>query len=146
VLVARSTGEDVPRRVVCGIDGSEGSAELATFALSLAVPAGAELKLVHVAPIVRRRSETRTVRRRLAAPEFERLRRGAEAAGVSMATKIVRGHPGRRLIKLTKRLRNDLLIVGHRGVHGVRRAVLGSVSELRARRPMLGARFAPRRS
>jgi nucleotide-binding universal stress UspA family protein len=129
VLIARSTGANFPSRIVCGVDGSRESVELAAFAAAIAAAADAELHLVHVAASIRRRGELRRTRAWLAGPQFETLRREADATGVAMRTKVVRGRPERRLVAAAKRLRSDLLIVGHRGVSGVRRAVLGSVSE-----------------
>jgi nucleotide-binding universal stress UspA family protein len=87
------------------------------------------LTIVHATSLIRRRSAANGIRERLAAPEIVRAMRASEASGISIALKITGGRPERRLLKETKRRRTDLLIVGHRGVSGVQRALLGSVSE-----------------
>lgn len=128
VLVARATDGAFPSKIVCGIDTSAGSGELAAFAASVAAAAHADLDIVHATSFIRRRSAADAIRERLAAPEIDGNMRAAEASGISIALKIIRGRPERRLLKETKRRVTDLLIVGHRGVSGVR-AFLGSVSE-----------------
>jgi hypothetical protein len=68
----------------------------------------------------------------------------ATARGVVQTRELARGRPGRRLVKMTKRDRSGLLVVGHRGVSGVHRLVLGSVSEsLRLQCAVFCARSAP---
>ena len=126
VLVARPTDGAFPSEVVCGIDNSEGTAELAAFAATIAAASHADLAVVHATSMLQRRSAAVGIRERLAAPEIKRTMRAAEA---SIALKISAGRPERRLLKETKRREADLLIVGHRGVGGVQRALLGSVSE-----------------
>jgi universal stress protein E len=129
VLVARATDGPFPTEIMCGVDTSAGSGELAAFAASIAAAAHADLAIVHATSLIQRRSAADVVRERLAAPEIEGTMRAAEASGISIALKIIRGRPERRLLKETKRRATDLLIVGHRGVSGVHRALLGSVSE-----------------
>jgi nucleotide-binding universal stress UspA family protein len=65
----------------------------------------------------------------LASRELERARSAATARDAIQTRDVVRGRPERRLVNMTKRDGSDLLVVGHRGVSGVHRLMLGSVSE-----------------
>lgn len=128
VLVGRSIGPSFPSRIVCAIDGSEDSADLAAFAVSMAA-AEAETRLVHVIPVFRSRTRGRKVIESLASRELERATSAATARDAFQTREVVRGRPERRLVSMTKRDGSDLLVVGHRGVSGIQRLMLGSVSE-----------------
>jgi nucleotide-binding universal stress UspA family protein len=52
----------------------------------------------------------------------------ASSLGVTPIREMAMGRPERTLVAATEREEIDLMVVGHRGIHGVRR-VLGSVSE-----------------
>lgn len=132
VLIARSIGTDFPNRIVCGIDGSEDSADLAAFAVAIAAAAQAEVRLVHVIPAFQSRTRGRTLIEGLTSPELERLMGEATARGVVPVRDVARGRAERRLVRMTRRDGSDLLVVGHRGVSGVHRMLLGSVSEYSA--------------
>jgi nucleotide-binding universal stress UspA family protein len=125
VLVGRSTGRRFPSRIVCGIDGSEDSADLAAFAVSIAAAAQAAIRLVHVIPVFQSRTRGRRLIQGLTSPELDR----ATARDVAHTREVARGHPERRLVNMTKRDESDLLVVGHRGLSGLHRLMLGSVSE-----------------
>jgi nucleotide-binding universal stress UspA family protein len=101
VLVARATDGAFPSKIMCGIDTSVGSGELAAFAASIAAGARADVAIVHATSLLQRRSAADVIRERLAAPEVERAMRSAEASGISIALKIIRGRPERRLLKET---------------------------------------------
>jgi nucleotide-binding universal stress UspA family protein len=132
VLVARSIGTDFPNRIVCGIDGSEDSADLAAFAVAIAAAAQGEIRLVHVIPVLQSRARGRSIVEGLTSPELERSIGEATARGVVQMREVARGRADRRLVRMTKRDGSDLLVVGHRGVRGVHRMLLGSVSEYSA--------------
>lgn len=107
VLVARErmSGADVPRSIVVGIDGSPESAAAAELAAALADRLGIEI-------------------RRLA------IRDGKEfdQAAVDATADDVRFEDGKPVEYLVAAVNtDDLLIVGSRGLHGIR--ALGSVSE-----------------
>jgi nucleotide-binding universal stress UspA family protein len=129
VLVGRSIGRRFPSRIVCGIDGSEDSADLAAFAVSIATDVQAEIRLVHVIPVFRSRARGRRLIESLSSPELDSSTGAATAHDVVQTREVARGRPERRLVNMTKRDGSDLLLVGHRGVRGAHRLVLGSVSE-----------------
>jgi nucleotide-binding universal stress UspA family protein len=129
VLVARHA-ETFPRRVACGVDGSDASVRTAAFAAGLAVATGAELALVHVIPVFRGADTEWTLEEdepspdELAAPVL-----AATELGVAPIREMAMGRPEHALVKIAERDGSDLLVVGHQGVSGVRRVLLGSVSE-----------------
>ncbi len=53
----------------------------------------------------------------------------AELAGAQVDAEVLEGHPGRALCQLAEDLDASALIVGTRGRSGVKRAILGSVSD-----------------
>ena len=129
ILVARSAGPDFPLRIGCAVDGSEGSVETARTAAALAAATGAELRLVHVVPVFRGHNTEWTLGPEDASPpELEPSVAAASSLGVTPIRQMAMGRPERTLVAAAERESIDLMVVGHRGIHGVRR-MLGSVSE-----------------
>jgi len=130
VLIARSAGPDFPTRIACGVDGSEASAETAGFAARIAGATGAELRVLHVIPVFRGHDTEWTLGDdEPNPPELEPALRAAAAVGVAPIREMAMGRPEHALVKASERDGTDLLVVGHRGVSGMRRVLLGSVSE-----------------
>ena len=130
VLIARSAGPGFPTRIACGVDGSDASAETAAFAARIAAATGAELRVLHVIPVFRGHDTEWTLGDDEAnPPELEPALRAAADVGVSPIREMAMGRPEHALVKASERDGTDLLVVGHRGVSGVRRVLLGSVSE-----------------
>jgi nucleotide-binding universal stress UspA family protein len=129
VLIARRAGPDFPHRIGCAVDGSESSVGTATFAAALAATTGAELRLVHIVPVFRGHNTEWTLGPdEVSPPELEPSVEAAASLGVTPARDMAMGRPERALIAASDREQTDLMVVGHRGIHGMRR-VLGSVSE-----------------
>lgn len=130
VLIARSAGADFPTRIACGVDGSDASAETAGFAARIAAETGAELRVLHVIPVFRGHDAEWTLGEGEPTPlELEPAIGAAAAAGVTPIREMAMGRPEHALVKASERDGTDLLVVGHRGVTGMRRVLLGSVSE-----------------
>lgn len=129
VLVARHAEPNFPSRIGCAVDGSEASVETALAAAALAAATGAELRLVHVVPVFRGHNAEWTLGPDEASPpEMEPSVAAAMSLGVSPIREMAMGRPERALVAAAEREELDLMVVGHRGIRGVRR-VLGSVSE-----------------
>ena len=129
VLVARHAGPDFPSRIGCAVDGSEASVETALAAAGLSAATGAELRLVHVVPVFRgHNTEWILSADEASPPELEPSVSAAESLGVKPIREMAMGRPERALVAAAEREGIDLMVVGHRGIRGVRR-VLGSVSE-----------------
>ena len=134
VLIARTAGPAFPERILCGVDGSEASAQTAALAGAVAASSGAELRLVHVVPVFRGRDAEWTLEKdEPSPPELETSVAAATAQGVVPKRDVAMGRPEHALVAAVERAKTDLLVVGHRGVKGVSRVVLGSVSEHCAR-------------
>jgi nucleotide-binding universal stress UspA family protein len=130
VLVARRASAAFPERVACGVDGSEASGRTAALAAGIAVATGAELRLVHVIPVFRGHdSEWILGEEESSPPELEPAVVAATSRGLVPLREMAMGRPEHALVKVAGRDETDLLVVGHRGVSGVRRVLLGSVSE-----------------
>lgn len=145
VLVARTAGPGFPRRIACGVDGSEASAGTAAVAAAIAAASGGELRLLHVIPVFRGDNAEWTLGEGEASPpELEPALRAAASRGVRAVREMAMGRPEHALVAAAGRDETDLLVVGHRGVRGVRKVLLGSVSEYcahHARCSVLVARF-----
>lgn len=130
VLLARASGPEFPRIVECGIDGSDASPGTAALAATIANGAGAELRLLHVVPVFRGGDvEWILDPDESSPPEIEPSVLAAAARGITPIREMAMGRPEHALVAAAGRDEVDLLVVGHRGVRGVRRMVLGSVSE-----------------
>ncbi|HET9723277.1 MAG TPA: universal stress protein [Actinomycetota bacterium] len=130
VLMGREAGPDFPTRVACGVDGSPGSVDTATLAAQLAAATGAELRLLHVVPVFRGDNAEWTLDPEEPSPqELEPSVHAAVALGVVPVREMAMGRPESAIVATASRDGTDLVVVGHRGVSGVRRVFLGSVSE-----------------
>jgi nucleotide-binding universal stress UspA family protein len=145
VLVARSAGPSFPARIACGVDGSDASARTAAYAAGIAAATRSELRILHVIPVFRGHDTEWTLGEEDASPpELEPAVAAATERGVVPIREMAMGRPEHALVKTSKRDGTDLLVVGHRGISGMRKALLGSVSEYCAHRAecsVLVARF-----
>lgn len=130
VLMGREAGPDFPVRIACGVDGSAASVETATLAAQVASATGAELRLLHVVPVFRGDNAEWTLDPEEPSPaELEPSVHAAVALGVVPVREMAMGRPESAIVATASRDGTDLVVVGHRGLSGVRRALLGSVSE-----------------
>ena len=147
VLVARPATPEFPARIACGVDGSETSVGTAALAAGVASATGAELRLVHVIPVFRGDNTEWTLGEgEPSPPELEPAVQAAIARGVQPVREMAMGRPENALLEAASRNGTDLLVVGYRGVRGVRKVLLGSVSEHaahHARCSVLVARVGP---
>jgi nucleotide-binding universal stress UspA family protein len=130
VLIARPAEPAFPRHIACAIDGSEASVLTALLAAGVARATDAELRLVHVVPVFRGRNEEWTLGPQdESPPELEPSVKALSSLGVEPIREMAMGRPERTLVRVAERDEVDLVVVGHRGIGGVTRALLGSVSE-----------------
>jgi nucleotide-binding universal stress UspA family protein len=120
------------RVIVVGTDGSETAAVAVHHATGLAKLTGATLHIVHAYPRILPASTDDpegVIASIAAAGEFVCERAAAEALseGVRVETHARRADAADLLIDVAEKLGADLLVVGNRGMSGVRRFVLGSV-------------------
>jgi universal stress protein E len=130
VLVGREAGPTFPANILCGVDGSNTPIETAGLAARIAVAAGAELRLQHVVPVFEGDEREWTLDDDEPDPtEIESAAQTARAVGVRPIRERALGRPEYAIIEAATREGVDLVVVGSRGLSGVARVLLGSVSE-----------------
>ena len=130
VLIGRPAGLDFPKQIACAVDGSEASVLTAVTAAGLAQAAGADLRLLHVVPVFRGRNEEWTLGPdEESPPELEPSVTAVSALGLTPIREMAMGRPEHTLVRVAERDEVDLVVVGHRGLSGITRRLLGSVSE-----------------
>lgn len=131
------------KKIAVGIDFSEQSNAAARHALNIARHTGAELVLVHVGTVLEAgdplpeaiqtsvKEWENIVREQLAADRnrLDELRERLEGQGAEVSHMIIDGFPDTGLVEAAKDLGADLTVTGTHGRTGVKRFLLGSVSE-----------------
>ena len=129
-----------PTRILLATDGSEESELAALRAVDLAERTDSELHLVHVGvvPIFLKSypgvlgyerklyKELEEVSRELLRKQSWRVK---VAGGTVAGTHLRMGEVALEIVALAEELRADLIVMGSRGLGGVRRALMGSVSD-----------------
>jgi nucleotide-binding universal stress UspA family protein len=133
----RTGGVTMYKVIVVGTDGSARAGIAVKEALALAKITGATLHAVHGARLVSMTGvELGDPASVMAANEdmrqsgdkiLARVLADAKHEGVSAEGHNIDGDPGDVLIKLADRLSADLIVIGNRGMTGLKRLVLGSV-------------------
>jgi nucleotide-binding universal stress UspA family protein len=130
-----------PTRVLLATDGSEEAQLALGTAADLAQKTDSELHIVHVWPVVRLYSnvdralvvggvEGHKESRQAAQELLDEQVQKAEKAGAKVAgSHVEEGDPDREIVRLAEELGAGLIVVGSRGVGGIRRALMGSVSD-----------------
>jgi nucleotide-binding universal stress UspA family protein len=126
----------MPRSIVVGTDGSAPADEAVRQATDLAGHEGARLHLVTAYPdpqMLRERmtggAHTETVDlREVADALLKRAARDALAKGIDVETHVREGDPADVIIDVANEQHADLIVVGSRGLTGIKRFLLGSVS------------------
>lgn len=125
-----------PTKILLAVDGSEEAALAARTAVDLAGQTGSEVHVVHVHRIL---PVPYAYRGRYTEPEppggearvlLNRQAKNIEDAGGTIAgTHLREGAPDAEVVALGEEIGAGLIVLGSRGLGGVRRALLGSVSD-----------------
>ena len=133
-----------PTKILLATDGSEDATLAERAAIDLSQKGGSELHVVHVwhdVPTPHARSFVRAQLRREAQEILDKQVEKIEGVGGTVAKAHLReGRTIDEILDLSEELQVGLLIVGSRGLGGVKRILMGSVSEgivHHARRPVL---------
>ncbi len=126
------------KKIVVGYDGSESSKKALSKSIELAKEMNAEL---HIIGVVRPfeffaidyipPEEIEEYEKEEISKEEKFLKEAAEAAekkGVKPLLKVMEGEPAEELMTYADENNCDLIIVGHRGVGGFKRMLLGSTA------------------
>lgn len=123
-------GARFPKRILCGVDGSDDALEAVRVAAWIAADGGGELDLLHVIGVERssRVGWSASVRDPSPGDPLDPAVALAREAGIAPHARRILGEPGPGMVEQAKAAETDLLVMGSRGLHGLRRALLGSVS------------------
>ena len=139
VLVVRGSeggGDNLPGRILLAVDGSEEAHAAAGMAIELADRMGSELHVVQVGEVrpvyhperhdyLARYEELQEEAQRLLQEQVEQI----EAAGGKVAgSHLGMGRPDEEVVVLAEEIGADLIVTGSRGLGGIRRALMGSIS------------------
>lgn len=122
------------KKILVGYDGSENAKRALSVALDLAKKYGAEItaaSVAHAPDYAATRDEVDGSiedARRFFERGFKEVKELAEKEGVSLNTVVLVGHPGDALTHLAEKEGYDLIVVGARGLSGIKRYIMGSVS------------------
>jgi nucleotide-binding universal stress UspA family protein len=144
---SRCTGKH--RSILVPFDGSESSKKALVRACDLSKVDQGEITVLYVIPRYEEMMDffkTDSVKQSLLR-EAEKITEGATkiaaAQGVNIKTIVQEGHAGDKVVEMSEKLNNDLIVVGSHGWRGVDRAIMGSTVEriiAYASRPILIAR------
>jgi nucleotide-binding universal stress UspA family protein len=131
-----SEEQRMPRSIVVATDGSEPAERAVQEAIAIAAREGARLHVVTAYPdphmfrerITSGATEVPVRLREVAESVLARAAREAENQGVEVETHAREGEPAEAIIGLANEQQADLIVVGNRGLTGIRRFLLGSVS------------------
>lgn len=130
-----------PTKVLLATDGSEEATLAARTAADIAGKTGSELHVVHARQMSLYVDDSPTERIEAARNLEETLKEAAQrildtqvqqirAAGGSVSQTHIRlGSPDKEIIALADELNAGLVVMGSRGLGGIRRALMGSVSD-----------------
>ena len=124
-------------KILVPVDGSESSNQALSYAIDFAMKYSARITLVHVAPYpaiftgITTTTTTILTDSMLVQNGKQILSdslRDVEKIGIQASTKLLRGHPGMKIVQYAKDEDFDLIVMGNRGLSGISRFIMGSVS------------------
>ena len=115
-----------PTKILLATDGSKDAELAASTAIELANKTGSELHVVHIVDLVSSVVLDEADARELLDALVKRLE---DAGSVSAQAHLGEGVPAAEIVALGEDIDAGLIVVGSRGLGGVRRALMGSVSE-----------------
>lgn len=135
---AADAGRPSITKVLLATDGSENAEEAARFLSSFRLPDDVEITVLNVVRQQRRLSLSASARRVLEqarrmniekAEQVVRVTRDCLAPGVRAATAVREGEPAEEILKASSEIDADIIVVGSKGLSGIRLFLLGSVSQ-----------------
>jgi nucleotide-binding universal stress UspA family protein len=126
------------KRILIATDGSKACENVADLGVEIAKLSGAKIYALYVIDLTLFDSilmDNSWVKD--ACAQFERagreaiccIERNAEAAGVEAAPIILKGNPAEKILDFAESQKVDMIVVGSTGKSGIKRFMLGSVSE-----------------
>lgn len=137
VMVVRGEAAEFPNKILLATDASEEANLAATTAADVAQRTGSELHVLHVGEVrpvyhperhgyFARYEELQEEAQRLLEEQVEQVKAaGAKVAGAHLGM----GRPDEEIVVLGQEIGAGLIVTGSRGLGGIRRALMGSVSD-----------------
>ena len=144
VLVVRGEALTFPTKILLAVDGSEDARLAANTALDLSKMLGSELHVVYVESMPERHTEPARFAMDLPPEVVRSVEKEAEAKLEKLVEKVGErgevtqaharaGSPDAEIVALAEELGVGLIVIGSRGLGGIRRALVGSVSDAAVR-------------
>jgi nucleotide-binding universal stress UspA family protein len=120
------------KRILVGVDGSDNSLRAVRMAAEVGTPFGSEIVLLNVlqpteSAYYTGMPTTEAAERAKGEEKLYRARTVCEEAGLTTEMKVMLGNPAEAILDLSEQ-GFDLVIVGSRGMSGLARFLMGSVS------------------
>ena len=123
------------KKILTPLDGSENSARALDTAIALAQKCESDIQAVFVLPFpaVQAYQPDKAAKEQIfreAKIFLEDFKKKAESCGIQLTYEILEGNPGSAIVDYSHSPKNnvDLIVMGSRGMSGLREAFLGSVS------------------
>ncbi len=123
------------KKILIALDGSENAYKALEYAIQLAIDYNAQLNLLTVVPDFEPKSNEESAYQRMlverAKSYLDNAKEEIEETNhdIKFETEIVYGDPAENIITSAEKNEVDLIVIGSRGLSGVKRWVLGSVSD-----------------
>lgn len=121
------------KKILVPVDGSKNSTRGLEWAIEIAKESKAEITGFYVfhLPLLAGVKYTQKMKdevRKKAAKTIRSAMKRVQQAGASFKYKTAAGHTGSEIVKFAQRGKYDMIVIGARGMGGVREAFLGSTS------------------
>lgn len=125
------------KNILVAVDGSEHSEKAIRYACSMGPPLGAEVLLLHVVPMVVSATPYHDTisdqpflsLQKVGEDILAKAKRLANNCGCEVIDMISHGDPAARIIDIATERKIDVIIIGSRGVSGIKRLFTGSISD-----------------
>ena len=123
------------KKILIALDGSENAYKALDYAIQLAIDYSAQLNLLTVVPDFEPKSNEESAYQRMLVERAESYLEVAKEEieetdqDIKFETEIVYGDPAEKIITIADNKQVNLIVLGNRGLSGVKRWVLGSVSD-----------------
>ncbi len=125
------------KRILIAVDGSEHSYKAVRYGCAIGPPLDAEVIILHVVPMLVSATPYHDVSsdqpflalQKVGEDILARAKKVSESCSCPVVDLIDHGDPARRIIDIAEERSIDLIIIGSRGISGLKRLLVGSTSD-----------------